>query len=274
MGEQRHRAVRARSRARWGLVLVLVALAAACGTSSDDAGGGATTASTVTTTTTTSAAEAAHVDHDTTVPDSSLSPCPDEAIADPHATAHEGDDAHTGGPPRDCRLPAAVQSELDAELDVTRAILERYPDPAAAQEGGYQLTEGNSHLVSWDHMDDRFDVEHPEMLLLDEANSTEVVAAVYYVVGDDTAPPEGFVGTRDMWHHHPRVCGVPGGGEDGTQLRCDEDDAPTDCEVSLVKPDLGASCGPPMPLDRVDGWMLHVWVAPGHPHGLGLFSAD
>lgn len=272
-----------RSRAGWVAVLAFALVAASCGSSSDGASGDGADGTTTTAaagTSTTAPGDTAEHEHDEPTPAADLPPCPDEPAVDPHTMSHGGDggddhdDASHGGS-RDCRLPAAVQAELDQQLAVTRSVLERYPDAAAARAGGYELTEGNSHIVSWDQMDDEFDVDHPEMLLLDDEGDTDrVVAAVYYVVTDDTDPPDGFVGTRDLWHPHAAICAVPAEtDDDGALVPCD-DEEPAQCEVALLRSGPGGACREDVAVEGADGWMLHVWEVPAHPNPLGLFSTD
>jgi hypothetical protein len=56
-------------------------------------------------------------------------------------------------------------------------------------------------------LDDVFDAGTPEVLQFDgNGPNAKLVGFDYYVRTNTGLPPEGFAGTNDWWHHHPRIC--------------------------------------------------------------------
>lgn len=159
-------------------------------------------------------------------------------------------------------LTDAERAQLDSELARARRAARRYPTVGDALADGFVVSRsgagrGNVHLVRWDRMDDRFDIEGPELLLaLTEDPGAPVVALVYYSV-TGAPPPPGFAGENDHWHRHQGICRV---GDHPVGESPDMDRS--DCDR------LGGAFG------TVDGWMLHAWVVDGWENPKGVFVSS
>lgn len=106
---------------------------------------------------------------------------------------------------------------LDRELDRLRSATEAFQDFDAAVAAGYSVEvvdpeSGSSyfpgmgiHYLNPDLLDDRFEVERPEILLFMEGEQGEMeLVAVEYAVPiadleNPPAPPAGFPGASDEW---------------------------------------------------------------------------
>jgi hypothetical protein len=166
-------------------------------------------------------------------------------------------------------LPARTQ----AQLDVVRKIIERYPTAAVAEADGWtrattNLTGIAAHFLrggvrSFLGIDGTFDVNNPEILLFDgEGPDAPIVGISYLVNGPD---PAGFYGKWDVWHRHQAVCFAGGyvigeiGGHAGSRINMTTDT----CK---------AAGGLSFPIANLT--MLHVWMKPGFASSTGVFSHD
>ena len=180
--------------------------------------------------------------------------------------------AHTHGTEYDVQygeLPADTQ----AQLDVARDIITRYPTAADAERDGWRKATINlkgiaSHYLKGGvsgflGMDGRFDVNDPEILLFNGEGKDAPIAGVSYLLsGPD---PEGFAGKWDVWHRHDAVCFAGGlviaevGGHAGSR-------------IDMSREECGAKGGITFPLSNLT--MLHVWMKPGFESTSGVFSHD
>lgn len=130
-------------------------------------------------------------------------------------------------------LPWDQCETLSAQFDLARAYALQWPTAAAAEADGWVVTTpyvsgmGTHHVrggltaaqlndPSFDKddpnldaagLDDVFDPQRPEVLQFGGNGPTaKLVGFDYYVRTDTGLPPEGFAGSNDWWHHHPRIC--------------------------------------------------------------------
>jgi hypothetical protein len=123
--------------------------------------------------------------------------------------------------------------ELGGQFDTAKAFAEQWPTRGAAEAAGFREATGyipgmgthhirpgftpaliNSPTFDKDDpildsigLDDVFDPARPEVLQFDgNGPDAKLVGYDYYVRTDTGLPPEGFTGTNDWWHHHPRIC--------------------------------------------------------------------
>jgi hypothetical protein len=166
-------------------------------------------------------------------------------------------------------LPAATQ----AELDIARGIIERYPTAADAEKDGWHRATTNlrgiaAHFLKqgvagFAFTDNGFDVREPEILLFDgEGPDAPIVGLSYLVSGPN---PDGFTGKWDTWHRHEAVCFAGGyvigelGGHD-------------DSRINMTESACQAAGGRSFPIKNLT--MLHVWMTPGFESANGVFSHD
>jgi hypothetical protein len=122
---------------------------------------------------------------------------------------------------------------LGAQFDSAKAFAEQWPTLGAAEAAGYREATfyvsgmGTHHIrpgftpelinsptfnrnnpnLDAIGLDDVFDPSQPEVLQFGgSGDDARLVGFDYYVRTDTGQPPEGFAGTNDWWHHHPRIC--------------------------------------------------------------------
>jgi hypothetical protein len=100
------------------------------------------------------------------------------------------------------RTTPAAEPDVARDLARLRAVTEPFRDLAAAQAAGYptatppclaNATAGGMghHYVNRAHVDDRLDLEHPEILLYAPAgNGRQKLVAVEYIIPYRILPPE------------------------------------------------------------------------------------
>lgn len=185
---------------------------------------------------------------------------------DSHASAAPDDTGGHGGhvgphtwkalvDPADCEA-------LAAEIELARETALKYPTAADATAAGWfrvtpYLPGIAAHYMNFRYVDDRFEIDKPEMILYDgNGPDARVVGLSYYVTLPGSAEPtQGFTGDNDHYHRHIGLC-VGAGGVIG-----DSTTTPEECAaMGGVKQDGSA------------GWMSHAWVVPGCESPWGLFS--
>lgn len=166
-------------------------------------------------------------------------------------------------------MPMTDPAECDAlsgELQAAREVTTRYPTVADALAAGYTLGDRyfaglGVHYQNWDLLGapGAFDPGRPVQLLYDGTDDDATLVGLSYVValpGD--VPPEGFTGDNDQWHRHRSYC-------------LDLDDGGVNLSSDVLSPQECAAVGGTF-VPNTDGWMLHVWVAPGCESDWGMFS--
>jgi hypothetical protein len=195
-----------------------------------------------------------------------------------HGTAAPADDkglsllrnGHDHGAAAPVELDGATQAQLDAQLAVTRTLIERYPTVAAAEAAGYDrvgpfLPGLGAHFIPPDGDYVNGAITESELvgplLVFDGTEPDAALAGFMYVAVNQGTEPEGFAGPNDHWHYHENVCLVdrPDGGFD-TPFVADQDVTEEMCTT------IG---GRFVPLIQ---HMVHVWVVPGYESRDGLFS--
>ena len=154
---------------------------------------------------------------------------------------------------------------LADQLVTARATALRYPTVADAERDGYVMVTPyvpliGAHYMKFSIVDNRFEIEAPEMLLYDgSAPDSKMVGLSYYQLAVDA--PSGFAGPNDHWHQHIGLClalrdGQPRviGGERTTVAQC------------------RAMGG--FKSSGAGGWMVHAWVVPSWESPQGVFSAE
>ncbi|HEY8546131.1 MAG TPA: hypothetical protein VIL36_13825 [Acidimicrobiales bacterium] len=154
------------------------------------------------------------------------------------------------------------QVALQEQLQQAGAVIQKYPNIAAAEAAGYHQISPyvpgiGAHWINNRLLDTEFDPAEPEMLLFNGTEPTsELVGLSYAAVSQE--PVEGFVGPNDVWHAHPGLCMLGGLviGIDGTPE------------------DLCESVGGNIASGLSDLQMAHLWQVPGWESPWGLFSAE
>lgn len=130
-------------------------------------------------------------------------------------------------------LNRAQCNQLSLQLDVALKYAKHWPTEGQAEADGWVeatpyvpgmgthhirgfLTPAQLNSPSFDKnnpildsvgLDDVFDPTRPEVLQYDgNGPSAKLVGFDYYVRTNTGLPPEGFAGTNDWWHHHPKIC--------------------------------------------------------------------
>jgi len=153
------------------------------------------------------------------------------------------------------------QLALQQQLEEAGAVVEQFPDVAAAEAGGYRQISPyvpgiGAHWING-NFDATFEAGKPEMLLFNGTEQdSELVGLSYATISEE--PPEGFVGPNDSWHAHPGLCMLGGlvVGIDGTPEEL--------CE----------SIGGEIASGLRNLQMAHYWPVPGWQSEWGLFSAE
>jgi hypothetical protein len=158
----------------------------------------------------------------------------------------------------------AVCQQLTTQLDEARAVAKKYPKASDAIADGYVLIAPYlsgiaSHWMKFSIVDDKFDIDHPEMLLYDGNDKDANLVGLSYFITQrgDNEPTVGFVGGNDHYHRHEGLCvsekGVIG----------DSTTSAEDCQKLGGHKSQGAA-----------GWMSHAWVVAGCESPWGVFSAQ
>jgi hypothetical protein len=164
--------------------------------------------------------------------------------------------------------------ETQAQLDVVRGIIERYPTVADATADGWKTATTNlvgiaAHFlhngpIGFTQFDRGFDVNEPEALLFDGTEPDSPIVGVSYLASGAEAP-EGFSGPWDVWHRHDAVCFAGG-------LVIAEVGGHPDSKISISADDCKGQGGIIFPISNLS--MIHVWMKPGYPSETGVFAHD
>jgi hypothetical protein len=161
-------------------------------------------------------------------------------------------------------LDTATQTELDAQLEITREVAEKYATVADAKAAGYRragpfspglgvhMVLENGQGLNPDGVMDDDDLRTPlSIIYSSHEDDGHIVGFMYYSSAPET--PEGFAGPNDVWHFHTAVC-ITRAADGGI-------DAPYGADGDVTE----AQC------NKVDGslleqtqYMVHVWTAPGY----------
>jgi len=181
------------------------------------------------------------------------------------AATAEGEGHGHGGGEEVPILPVkpADRAKLAKELVRARRVALRFPTIKSAEAAGYQRVVRyvpliGSHYMRFDLVDDRFDVDNPEMLLYDGNDpDSKIIGLSYYQTA--LLEPSGFTGPNDHWHRHIGLCVS----KTTFEVIGDESTERADCESrGGFKHNVN------------NAWMVHAWVVPGWESPIGVFSAD
>jgi hypothetical protein len=189
-----------------------------------------------------------------------------EAAAGHHAVDDGGLSLLTNGHHEEIvqhELPPSLQTELNAQLDVTRQVAERLPTVADAEAAGYiragPFSPGlGTHYVlttpeglNFDGMMNYADLQNPLSIIYDGSAPDSPVAGFMYYATTGQAP-DGFAGPNDVWHYHETVC--VSYGADGIS-------APFGADLPVTEEQCSAVGGS---LIESTQYMVHVWTVPGY----------
>lgn len=153
-------------------------------------------------------------------------------------------------------------SVLRSQLDLARQTALTYPTAADAKAAGWRKVTTYvpgiaAHYMNFGLVDNKFEVDKPEMILYDgEGDDARVVGLSYYIIkpGDDE-PKIGFAGGNDHFHRHVGLC------VKGALVIGDSQTTKEQCEARGGSKQGGGA-----------GWMSHAWVVPGCESPWGVFS--
>ena len=182
-----------------------------------------------------------------------------EDTADAESTGHGG-----RGMLEQLPLTHAQRVELEMQMTLARAVVDRYPTTASALAGGYAKSTPYVPCIGAHYTNialaGSFNPSTPSELLYDGTAPDSKIVGLSYLVYHHGGPPEGFAGDNDHWHQHNAnggLClkgGEVVGGEDSTPQECADRGGH---KVLLI-----------------DIWMMHAWVVPGFECSWGVFSGE
>jgi hypothetical protein len=186
------------------------------------------------------------------------------ATRNPMAPDDTGAGGHSGPQPWEPITDPEVCDTLAAELDLARETALSFPTPVEARAAGYTMVTGYvpgiaSHWMNFSLIDDKFEVDKPEMLLYDgTGDSAHMIGLSYYIVNlSETEPTQGFTGDNDHYHRHKGLC------VRGTTVIGGSGTTEEECAARGGRKQNGSG-----------GWMSHAWVVPGCESPWGVFSAE
>jgi hypothetical protein len=151
---------------------------------------------------------------------------------------------------------------LQAELALARETALKYPTVADAKAAGWRQVTPYvpgiaAHFMNFSIVDDKFEIDRPEMILYDGTeDDARVVGLSYYIRHDgDAEPTQGFTGVNDHYHRHIGLC-INASGVIGDSTTTEEE-----CAAMGGRKAMGGN-----------GWMNHAWVVPGCESPWGVFS--
>lgn len=184
---------------------------------------------------------------------------PHDAAAPDDNGGHGG---HVGPNSWTAITDAQTCSVLRSQLALARATALEYPTAADAKAAGWSKVTTYvpgiaAHYMNFGLVDDKFQVDQPEMILYDgEGDDAHVIGLSYYVMKPgDEEPKIGFAGGNDHFHRHVGLCIKAGLVIGDTQT------SDAECKARGGSKQGGGA-----------GWMSHAWVVPGCESPWGIFS--
>jgi hypothetical protein len=169
---------------------------------------------------------------------------------------------HLGPQPWTAMTSQEECDKLAGELQLARETALKYPTVADAKAAGWRQVTPYvpgiaAHFMNFAIVDDKFEIDKPEMILYDGTeDDARVVGLSYYLKHEgDAEPTQGFTGVNDHYHRHIGLC-VNAGGVIGDSTTTKEA-----CEAMGGRKQTSE-----------DGWMNHAWVVPGCESPWGVFS--
>lgn len=198
----------------------------------------------------------------------------DEHAAAPGAGEHDMDEHGTGHERELDVTYAELPSDVKAQVDITKALVEQYPTAADAERGGWRKATINLHGIGAHYLkggpagflaDYAFDPANPNVLLYDGEGPDAKIAGASFILTEPD--PQGYTGQLDVWHYHYGVC------FDTTSfLVIAEVDGHEGSTISMTPEECEAQGATVFPID--DLYMIHVWVAPDYIDVAPVFAHD
>jgi hypothetical protein len=174
----------------------------------------------------------------------------------------QGMGGHLGAQPWHAMTNRAECDQLAAELQLARETALKYATVKDAKAAGWRQVTPYvpgiaAHFMNFRLVDDKFEIDKPEMILYDGMDDdARVVGLSYYLRHESGAEPtQGFTGNNDHYHRHIGLC-VNDTGVIGDSTTTEEE-----CTARGGRKANGGS-----------GWMSHAWVVPGCESPWGVFS--
>ena len=167
-------------------------------------------------------------------------------------------------------LPADVK----AQVDITKALVEKYPTAADATKAGWQKATISLNGIGAHYLkggvtgflgEYAFDPADPNVLLFDGEGPDAKIAGASFILTEPD--PQGYTGELDVWHFHYGVC------FDTTKfLVIAEVDGHEGSTISMTPEQCIAEGAQVFPIENL--YMIHVWVAPDYIEDAPVFAHD
>lgn len=175
---------------------------------------------------------------------------------------NNGMGGHLGPQPWHAMTDQAQCDALKQELALARDTALKYPTVLAVKAAGWRQVTPYvpgiaAHFMNFSLVDDKFEIDKPEMILYDgTGDDARVVGLSYFLRHPGSAEPtQGFTGNNDHYHRHDGLC------VDATGVIGDSTTTEEDCKARGGRKQNGQA-----------GWMSHAWVVPGCESPWGVFS--
>ena len=175
---------------------------------------------------------------------------------------NKGMGGHLGPQPWHAMTNQEECDKLESELALARETALKYPTVKDVKAAGWRQVTPYvpgiaAHFMNFSLVDDKFEIDKPEMILYDgTGDDARVVGLSYYIRHEGAAEPtQGFTGVNDHYHRHDGLC------VDGSGVIGDSTTTVEECEAMGGRKANGSS-----------GWMSHAWVVPGCESPWGVFS--
>ena len=241
-------------------------VASACGGSSDDEPGAAADA-------TTTAAPTTAPEHDMDHGDMDM----DHGDADMDHGEHGDDHPHGEGTGHEAEVDVMypdLPANIKAQVDVTKAVVERYETAADAEKDGWKKATINLNGIGAHYLkggptgflgEYSFDPANPNVLLFDGEGPDAKIAGASFILTEPD--PQGYPTELDVWHFHYGVCF-----DLKTFLVIAEVDGHEGSAISMSPAECEAQGATVFPIENL--YMIHVWVAPDYIEDAPVFAHD
>ena len=169
---------------------------------------------------------------------------------------------------------ADLPADVKAQVDITKALVEKYPTAADATKAGWQKATISLNGIGAHYLkggisgflgDYEFDPANPNVLLFDGEGPDAKIAGASFIL---TVPnPQGYPGELDVWHYHYGVCF-----DTQRLLVIAEVDGHEGSTISMTAEQCTAEGAQVFPIENL--YMIHVWVAPDYIDDAPVFAHD
>ncbi len=224
---------------------------------------------------TSSAVPAADDPATTTAPDATTTSAAHDDTGEAHDDM-EGMD-HGEGTGHESELDvtyANLPPAMKAQVDITKAVVERYPTAADATLAGWQKATISLNGIGAHYLkggptgflaEYAFDAANPNVLLYDGEGPDAKIAGASFILTEPN--PQGYEGDLDVWHYHYGVCF-----DMSTFLVIAEVDGHEGSTISMTSEECESKGATVFPIE--DLYMIHVWVAPDYIEDVPVFAHD